>query len=247
MPVTNLQTQQPSQPWRATDLSNAYVVIDLGSAQTINLIWLGYTNASQAATIRYRAATSIANLTASPSYDSGSVSHMPNPSVTFFQRTHAYKWFGSSPKTFRYWRIDISDPGNAAGYYQAGRLYMANAWQATRGAKYGGQFEVKEPQSRLVAGGGQRYPAVRTKTQAQRVMFEYLTEAEMLNSVYQINMLRGISLDVLLILDPDDTTNFMQQAVYGLLEAGQPMVYSAASVSNGIPLYTQTIEIEELP
>jgi hypothetical protein len=247
MPVTNLQTQQPSQPWRATDLNNSYIVVDLGSAQAINLIALLYTNASQAATIRYRAATSIPNLTASPSYDSGAVSHMPNPNVTWFQRTHAFKWFGSSTKTFRYWRIDISDTGNGNGYYQAGRLYMDLAWQPLRGAKYGGTIEIKEPVSRLVAGGGQRYPAVRTKTQAQKFTFEYLSQTEMLTTSHKINYLRGLSLDVLLILNPDDSTNFMQQTIYGLLEPGGVITYSAATPSNGLPLYSQTIQIEELP
>jgi hypothetical protein len=124
---------------------------------------------------------------------------------------------------------------------------MANAWQSSRGAKFGGQLEVREPVSRLVAGGGQRYPSVRTKTQAQKVTFDYLSQAEMLSSVYTINYLRGLSLDCLLLLNPDDSTNFMAQSVYGLLDAAPPMIYSAASASNGLPLYSQTLSIEELP
>lgn len=69
-PAANLQRYQPSDLWSATNLT-PYLELDRGSPQLWNLVLPLFTNAQAFDTFRVRAATSQANLTAAPSFDSG--------------------------------------------------------------------------------------------------------------------------------------------------------------------------------
>lgn len=73
MPASNLNLAQPTDVWRSTSLTSQYIVADLGSAKAVDTIALMFTNLTSAATMRIRGATSQANLTASPGYDSSTI------------------------------------------------------------------------------------------------------------------------------------------------------------------------------
>jgi hypothetical protein len=225
MPVTNLQTIQPGEVWRALDLTQSFVVADLGSAQSINLVSLIATNASAAATWRVRGANSVANLTAAPGYDSGSISHWPNAGLGAWSYTNAYLWLGAAPQNFRYWRIDVADAANPAGFYQAGRLYLASAWQPSRNFAYGWQilFQGDGPKSR--SEGGQGYALIGARYRTLDLTLKFASEAEMFQNGFELERLRGTSQDLLILKDPDNAAGLiMQQSLYGTAVEFNPLI-----------------------
>lgn len=236
MPASNLLRQQPGDRWRAEDLSSAWLQLDLGSATAINLIWLGYTNASSAATWRIRAASTEAGLTGgSPGYDSGALDHWPTTGLddwlsTYPGFTHAYKWLGTSAQTFRYWRIDISDSANADGYYQAGRLYLANAWQPTRNIAYGWNVGWADPSDTVRAASGAGFSNRLRRYRELRFSLPFLSEDEMYSNAAAIDRLRGASGDMLVIPKPETPARFMDQAIYGLSRDLRPIVQARTSI-----------------
>lgn len=256
MPISALQSQQPSDVTRWTDLSQIYLVADAGAPVTVNLLELLYNNATSAATLRARGATSVANLTnGSAGYDSTATTLMPDPvNDTWWDRVHGYLWLGASPQTFRYWRLDIADAANPAGYFQAGRFYGCNAHQVSRGAKLGGSVMVVESVPATSAasahqqtGGGQKYPAVRVKTGGITFGIEYLPKSEAFRSLYRIVRQRGGTKDVHVILDPDDRAYYMEQQCYGTLAVGVKFTWTTLSAVTGLPLISQEFAVEELP
>lgn len=70
-PLSYLQRMQPGEVWQSSSLSSVYMEADLGSAKEIDLVALLFNNATSEGLWRIRAATSQANLTAAPTYDSG--------------------------------------------------------------------------------------------------------------------------------------------------------------------------------
>ena len=226
MPAASLKLRPGANLWRATSLASVYLEIDLGAAYAINLIALLYTNASSAATWRIRGATSQPNLTAAPGYDSGSLSHWPVAGLSDWAWTHALKFLDVA-QNFRWWRIDIDDAANPAGYYQAGRLYIASAWQGGRNYDYGIQYGWEDPSEDARTQGGQSV----TLDMAQRRVLQFtinnLTEAEAFANAFEIDRLRGKKRDVLVIPNPTSAAQIMRQTVCGKIEDLSPLAHVA--------------------
>ena len=240
MPVTNLQLVQPTDVWRAIDLANSYVVADLGAAAAITLAALLDTNASSAATWRIRAATSEANLTAAPGYDSGSLTHWLASGLGDWETTHAVKTFAA--QNFRWWRIDVSDAANPDGYYQAGRLYLAVKWEPTGNIKVreGMSLRWLDPSPIAQTISGHRYPDIKRRRRVLEFGLGYLSEAEMWGNAAPIDRLRGTSKDLLISRDPAHASYAQEWTVYGLLHELTPIVFQEISQ------YARRFEIEEL-
>ena len=239
MPVGNLQTFQPSEKWRATNLAAAYVEADLGAAQPLDLIALLYTNTTSAATWRIRGATTQANLTAAPGYDSGAITAWPQSGLDDWDFVHVFKWLGASPQTFRWWRVDLTDAANPDGHLQAGRLYLSDAWQPARNLQYGWSIGFADDSIKRRATGGQSWVTARGKRRVLDFTLGFLSEAEMYDNAFDIDRRRGEHADVLAIRDPDDTAHVHRQMVYGLIDGLKPIV------NPNFNLFEKSYRIEE--
>lgn len=93
--------------WGSNGNTNLNVVGDMGSAKEINFAAMISANAVAGTLWRLRLATSVANLTALPDYDSGNVSFI-SPAIT--REDGLYHSFLQLPsiQTRRYFRIDIT-------------------------------------------------------------------------------------------------------------------------------------------
>lgn len=226
-PAANLQSQVPSKRWRSATLSNAYIVADLGAAQAIDTIALTGHNLTGAAAWQIRGADTQANLTASPGYDSGSVSAWPATGKP------AESWDGGLPsllhlgaaETWRWWRVDLSDAGNAAGYLEAARLVVAGAWQPALNLQVGAIGpDWDDLSTHADAAGGQQWPLDRGRRRF--VEFSLLSAAdtdEMYDQAFELVRRRGRAKDVLFVLDPDDTKHRHRRMFCGLLRDLAPI------------------------
>lgn len=70
-PLSYLQRKQPGEIWASSGLSGVYLQLDMLTSDPWDLVWLGFHNGTREATWRIRAATSAANLTSSPTFDTG--------------------------------------------------------------------------------------------------------------------------------------------------------------------------------
>jgi hypothetical protein len=241
LPGENLQMSQLSRRWQSSGLSNLSVIVDLGAPPNpgINLVTLVATNATTAATWRIRAATSQANLTASPGYDSGTIAMLSSSDLANWNDRLALKWLATA-QSFRWWRIDITDAGNPDGYFRAGRLYIASAWQAMLGLQYDWGLGFIDDSPKLVSEGGQVWIDERRRRRNVRGTISLKSEDEAYSNVFDLMRLRGSARDILLIRDPNATTHLHRQTIYGRLLQLQPIVNPYHD------FFTWQFEVEEL-
>jgi hypothetical protein len=230
LPLTNLQTMQPGEVCRFTDLSGMMVIADLGATTAVNLIALINHNLTSAATWRIRAADTEANLTASPGYDSGDVTvwtlaGKPASATQFLSLA-----FYATAKSYRWWRIDITDAANPDGFVDLGRLYIDAAFQPSRNLAYGWGVQIIDPSVQDQSLGGQTYVTERDVYRVLSFSLPYLTEDEAYEDAYELFRARGIKKDVLAIRNPDATTHLHRQSVYGLLLESPPIVNSKFNI-----------------
>lgn len=252
LPVSNLKTKSIGQVWRALDAQNAYVVIDLGAAKAVNLIALLGHSGSSRASGRIRAAASEADLTDNPAYDSGDLplrSHQAGFDNTWaagvadeeagaLDTNHFIQWLGGNAETYRWWRIDVNDPN--ATYFDAGRLYLAHAWQPETNMNYGLSEGWIDPSRTGRTVGGKSMAVARPSFRWSEFTLSYASKEEMFNEAFDIDRLRGTTRDVLFIVDPDDLPNLQKRTIYGTLRGLQPVVNSSFSI------FEKSFRIEEI-
>lgn len=231
LPVTNLQTVQPGKVARWTSLATVGLRADLGAAAAINLIALGPHNGTSAATWQIRAGASEAEADAGAGYDSGAVSMWPGtgrPAGYDSERLWSLAWLprtgGPGAQTFRYWRIDVDDGANPAGYFDIGRLYLSAAWQPTKNLRYGWGLGWDDPSEHVQAIGGQRWGVRRAKGRVLPFALGSMIEDEMIGTADEIARLRGTTEDILVVRDPEATAWLHKYIVQGTLETLEPLI-----------------------
>lgn len=233
-PVINLQREQPRDIWESTSLT-PYLVIDLGAVTAFNLIALLFTNAQQTDTWRIRTADTEANLTAAPTYDSGTVDF--SPQATAYDRRHGFLW-RSAGWTNRWVRIDIDSTGNADGVFDAGRLCVANAWQPSINMLYGVAYGFIDTSYR------DRPPAGNTIVNRQGIIptlafdIKLDDEDEFYANTFTIQAQNGGSRPVLILCDPDHATRAHDKLYYGLMNP------TVRTTNDTYRIYSQRYEIE---
>jgi hypothetical protein len=256
LPVENLQDRQIVRIWRNTQTS-AQIDVDFGTARIVNFAALIKHNLSQFATIRWR--LSNASDFSTTVYDSGTIDAWPVVEEFGTLPWGVFQWGGFlNPEiaaeytisTFdvldeavvaRYLRIDMSDATNPDGYIQAGRLISGPAYQPSINYANGVEFEFIDESRVTKSRGGQTF--VDEVERYRRMRFELinLPEAEIFGNIFnQIDRLRGISQDILVIPQPDDPTTWITQNIYGRISQTGPIVNST------LDYYSRLIEVEEL-
>lgn len=231
LPLSLLQSRVIGKTARTVDaaLASTKFDIDLGAAKKIQLIALVNHNFSLAATFRITASTS-------PSfsplvYDSGWSDVWPEVYPFGTLEWEDDNWWSRKYtaeetsgyiaslikilptfKLARYWRIEINDTTNAAGYVQVGRLFIGPAWQPVINMSYAGAsigWETKtEVQEAL---GGAEYFQRRTPYRVQRFSLDAMAQDEAFSQAFEIMRRAGIDQEILFIHDPDDTVHALRR------------------------------------
>lgn len=139
----------------------------------------------------------------------------------------------------QYWRVEVSDPNNPAGYVQLGRSFFGQAWQLAinilAGAGLGWETTTKSQK----ALSGAQFFAKRTPYRVLR--FNTLhSDDDGLSQKFEIDRLMGLDGEVVISMNPQDTVHKLRRQFVGHMRALNPLMF---------PYYQTTQsawEIEEL-
>lgn len=235
MTIGNLQKRSLKRKYRTDELSSAEINIDLGSEKEINCIALIAHNASASGTVTVRAG----DTEAVNDYTSGNLALISGADVG--HEKNLFLLFLETSQTYRYWQLEIADASNPDGFFEAGRIYLANAFQPSTNMDYGeGQGFIDNSRvTRTIS--GEPIPTIRNPYGYAAFSLSFGSESEMYGALYDIDRLRGTSRDVLYVKNPEATTHLQRQYIYGLMAGLNPIVNATFG------LFQKEYRIEEIP
>lgn len=238
-PVGNLLRREPADAMILTNSGSAYVTIDLGAdPDAIRVFAVLYCNAG---TWRVRADDVEGDVTADPTYDSGTVNFGGSETGLRHRDGMRHDWiYWAAGVTYRYWRIDFADPDDDDGRTIVGNLIMDYGFQPAVNIAYGGSLGLVDPSRKPRSVDGQLEPLVRRPYMATEFAINFGTEAEMYGEAFDLDEIAATVNQVLYLRDPAATTYRQKQAVLGTFRALAPIVDASFDI------YSKRYQIEEL-
>lgn len=177
----------------------------------------------------YAAAAASADLTALSGadfehvagYDSGLVDAWPAAWVaatTAEQRAGVRGLAIHTPSTaqnYQYWRCDMVDEANPAGYLQAGRVFAGTAWRPTYNMSVGAGLGYLERATVAETFSGAEYFVDKAMPRVARFSLDALTVAEGWGTVLEMQRQLGTSRELLFSWDSDDLANLPRHTFLG--------------------------------
>jgi hypothetical protein len=230
--VTRLLTDDPKEAFLDSAVASALTInVDLGSVQTIDSVFLGYTNADPACVWTVTSGV--------PTYGGttwASGANLPAPYRITRRPRHGFLHLVdpvtnlAAPVSARYIRFVITQPAGALPLY-AGVVAVGQAIQPIYGHEYGsGRTPIDTAtRERLVSGGFGIGPGI-VKSSWDWTMGD-LTDDE-LNAIYDVAMTQGESHGILVVENPDVTLGLAERIHWGVfdkLESYQRLIPGATS------------------
>jgi hypothetical protein len=216
-PVANLQNDIGAIPWITNGSLSAYVRIDAGTAVTWRMGGVFRTNLTTDATVRFKLGTTAGG---SDVYDSTAL-------------TGIRAGYGQLVKDFgqdfsaRHCEIAIDDPGNPDGSLSVGLAYAGPAWAPSRSMSATSAFFREAGSNTLRSQGGQEFPSVDWRRRGWALEIEWLSEAEVMSDLVELDRISGDGRNVLYVPFPGGAYQ-QTEAVFGIL-AGEAITFSARS------------------
>jgi len=217
LPITNLKNPLLSAKARSTNALAASTKFDadLGVARTIRAVNLMRHNFSADATVQLSGYSDAGytNLV----WDSTALAVWPEgyPAAEDKKRYQDdFPLILPSDQTARYWRTEILDTANPAGYVELARAIFMPAFQPEinmlrNGAAIGIETDTTKKRSR----GGVDYPDRKEPRRVQRFTLK-VTEAEAFDDILDMQWDRGIDREVLFVFDPEDVGKRLKQRAF---------------------------------
>lgn len=218
LPATNLQGTQPSKVWRTSTLTSVFLTLDFGAATDVDTLALVRPNFTSAATWRLRLATSQANLTAAPGYDSGSPSVWPatgKPTESGWLQHTCLLRIGST-KTYRWARLDLTDAANTDAYFEAGALLLGLAVSPTYNVGKGWEFGKSAVDAVAMGPYGRTVVEERDGPRVLAIPLKEMLKADAMGGLGAFLRERKASKPFLICVLPDETTYLHVATQYGL-------------------------------
>jgi hypothetical protein len=180
--LDNLKNPQLSAVTRSADVTGTKTIYaDLGSALPIQAISVCAHNLTKDAAITIRGYSDSGYTTMVTGADTGSALAWPSgfttQNVTDYPKNWTYCF--SSSKTARYWKIEITDTTNAAGYIELGRLWLGEAtFNPSLGISYGLSLGYESRDVITESLGGVPWGEQRTPRRSLTATFDTLTATE---------------------------------------------------------------------
>jgi hypothetical protein len=244
LPLSNLAHPLLSKVARSADMAPASTcfTVDLGLARGVRVFAIPKTNGSRNATWRVRGfadaglALTVCDSGVRPLYDAvyppGTYSwgdpRVWDPRLTEedaaglpIPMIHVWPQLQFA----RYWRVDIADPTNPAGYLDVSRLVLAPGWQPSVNLSYGAQAGVVSNSVRQESLGGARFYDRRNTRRAIQFSLDFLGEDEAQTQSFDLQRRLDVWGQVMWIFDPDDKSHLFRRVFLGTLRQLDPVEY----------------------
>jgi len=258
-PLDNLKTRYSYEPARSIDTALASTQLDaaLDAVRSVRFVALLRHNLSVFARYRLRASDAPGDYSA-PLYDSGWQEAWPSMLPFGNVDWGDSGWWGGKPAPedvagyptilldalpaavrARYWRLELNDTSNAAGYLQAARLWISGAWQPNYNHSYGATLGWEDASRVESALDSTEYFDERAKTRVLKIGLNYLSTDEAYSRYLEMTRQLGTTREMLVVPDADDTTNRIRRSFVGRLRQ------LSAVESFAYRLFKGAIEIKE--
>jgi|SRR5690625_1484657 len=211
-PASNLATDVGSDPWQTagvrTAAAGAWVEIDAGEERDWSAFWIGRTNLTDEAEVRFLLGSEagLGDL-----YDSDWLAGIE---PGYQQLVHL---LGAAVMA-RHLRIEINDGDNPDGFVRVGCAYGGPVFQPRRGIEYGASFGVAGMRQDITTRGGQEYPVPLYQRRQWEVNLRHLTEEEMFEQGLEIQRAAERGQNVLFVPRPGGRWE-QRDTVFGLLRS----------------------------
>lgn len=217
LPATNVQTPHVEERWRSS-VSSAYLIVDLGSVQSIDTVLLRGITVGSSGTAQVRISATDPQVESALLHDSGALS---SGSSSFDVAYDALVRLLSTPVSGRYVRIDLLD--SAASYVEAGRLFVGLRTTFDRNFTFGWSIGWADRSVKSKTRGGQTLTWNDNSYRILDVNFDSVSSSQRYGIVESIDRLNGQRTDILFITDPD-STNLPRDSIWGLITDLSPVV-----------------------
>lgn len=211
LPGENTEIQHLSQRWRVSGSSDFHVLIDMGEPVTCGALAVLGTNLSSSATVQVLAASADASVSAVDF--SGGVITGVNPSYANF-----YDIFPSQ-QTYRYWRVNISDPNASPSYREVGRIFLGPVFEIIN-PSMGASWGWVDPSQTARSRGGQSFTDVLTKYRVVDFSIVNLDEDTAFSTLFEMDRVAGNSGDVFAFFG---STRSDERTIWGQMERLAPL------------------------
>jgi hypothetical protein len=237
LPVANLQNVQPRKKWRSDSSTSETIDIVFADAVAADSLAAVGANFSASAQWRFIMAATADGLD-DPPVDSGLQSVWPatgKPAVRYWPNyLSLLRWTNAT--ACRFGRLTISDPSNADGYIEIGRLVVGQAWQPANNFDIGGtplSYDPKDVVAETDYGYSFTDRRSRSAPRLFSLQFTAASHREILDGIAEIQRLAGLSGDVICCLDPAETTDFHRYSMQGRFTGPPQFTAPAAFDANG--------------
>lgn len=260
LPLSNIKNTIYQKVARSTNAltTSTQFNADFGVARPIGLVSLLAHNLSEASTFRLRG--DITNSFTTPAYDSGWLEVYPIGTLptSLLNWEDDNFWAGrlsqsdliglQSPfvhvlgeeKSLRYWRVEINDTANPAGYLNLGRVIFARGWRPDVNYTYGAATAYFDASPVATSLSGAQYFDERPRGRVIRFALDAMSEIEAYNYALELQRVAGITGEVLIVPDTDDVGYVPLRAFAGRLTSLQ-------GIANTYPeRFASTFEIREI-
>lgn len=250
MTANNLLKARPKLFWRSSG-ATAYVEGNLGDARSLDTLVMGCTNSRAGATadtFRLRLATTQANLTASPGFDSatlnpGGVRMWPTGSdLSPYLLPHRVWTFAE--QTYQWFRIDFDFSTNIFGYVQIARIIIGKRIEPTVSVQSGWEIGGNEDVIESISMGNEETSRIVGVKRSHTVVWHNLSESER-ESIYTLLLERGSAKDLVVAIEDSEGLYPMSRAFIGRVKRAFSFKQTMLAGSN-IHYYTVSITVEEL-
>jgi len=222
-PPTMLQNPHVRRRWKGRNGASEYILCDFGSEVSIDTVALFgcqgvlsdvQRNLSSAATTRIRLSNSDDTGVTGEIHDSGSAAGRISDAYG------ALVYLLDAPVSARYLRIDLGQ--SSADALLAGRLVAGVRHTFSINFNFDWQFGYADLSRKSRSAGGQTFIERDDRYRIVTLTFGFLSEADRYSAVDDIDRLKGVSSDILLITDPD-SARLDRDSVWGLLQDLSPV------------------------
>ena len=241
LPLNNLKDRRLSKVCRSssTSTSATQFVAALDKGCSISVVSLCRHNFSANATWRLRGYLD-AGLT-SLTYDSGTLEVWPPldslqlewQDDNFWNAKPAaedlagFYWNAihilTSTTYSRYWKVEIFDSTNPAGYVEIGRMFLSEAWVPTLNMSYGAGLGYNSRTEVEEAWDGTEYFDYKAPFRVANFLLENMSTYEAMMRAFDMQRVAGIDKEVLFVWDQSDVRHLIKRSFLGRLQELSPI------------------------